>query len=53
MRIRTVAIPLSLLRGGRDGEQRGETYASPLDVAAQETRKLPCMMPECGSQTKR
>jgi hypothetical protein len=31
----------------------GETGASPSVVAAQETLKLPCMIPECGSQTKR
>ncbi len=31
----------------------GETGARPSVVAAQETLKLPCLNPECGSQTKR
>ena len=37
----------------RDADRRGETGARPSVVAAQETLKLPCMIPECGSQTKR
>ena len=39
--------------GRASDDLRGETGVRPSLIAAQETRKRPCMIPECGSQTKR